>query len=255
MKKRLFVDGMRMLLALSLLGLPSLARAADPTGADVLAKMDHALNCFKDGIWEAKLLVKSPDGQAREYGFTTHQKGEKRLVRFTSPGDVKGMGVLLENPTTMYVFLPGFQRVRRMGGHVKNQTFMGSDFEADEIAATSFAPTYDPKLVGQDDKNWILELTQKAGQDLQYPKLKVWVDKAMFQPAKIENYDKDGKKLKTQERFDYKKDSPEHWQPMRVVMTDHRRGDHKSEINFTSSKIDTGISDDVFSVRSLVRGN
>jgi outer membrane lipoprotein-sorting protein len=244
------------LLALALCpAVSSLAFAADPTGPEVLAKMDHALNCFKDGTFEAKLLVKQPDGSAREYGFTTQQKGNKRLVRFTSPGDVKGMGVLVENEATMYVFLPGFQRVRRMGGHAKNQTFMGSDFAADEMAATSFAPMYDAKLVGQDDKSWILELTQKAGLDLEFPRLKVWSDKGFFQPTKIENYDKDGKKLKTQERTEYKKDSTEHWQPFHIIMTDHRRGDHKSEIVFTNTKIDTGISDDTFSVRQLVRGN
>ena len=231
------------------------ALAADPTGPEVLAKMDHALNCFKDGTFEAKLLVKQADGSSREYGFTTQQKGTKRLVRFTSPGDVKGMGVLVENESTMYVFLPGFQRVRRMGGHVKNQTFMGSDFAADEMAATAFTPIYDAKFVGQDDKNWIIELTQKPGLDLEFPKLKIWSDKGMFQPTKIEDYDKDGKKLKTQERMEYKKDSPEHWQPFHIVMTDHRRGDHKSEIVFTNTKIDSGIGDDVFSVRSLVRGN
>jgi outer membrane lipoprotein-sorting protein len=244
---------MRRFFALLLIATPALA--ADLTGPEILAKMDHALNCFKDGTFEAKLLVKQPDGQAREYGFTTYQKGDKRLVRFNSPGDVKGMGVLIENATTMYVFLPGFQRVRRMGGHVKNQTFMGSDFASDEMAATSFAPTYDAKLVGQDDKSWIVELTQKPGQDLEFPKLKVWADKTMFQPTRIEDYDKDGKKLKTQERSDYKKDSPEHWQPMHIVMTDHRRGDHKSEIVFSTTKIDAGIADDMFSVRQLVRGN
>ena len=245
----------RILLALALVLGASPAFAADPTGPEVLAKMDHALNCFKDGTFDAKLLVKQADGSAREYGFTTFQKGDKRLVRFNSPGDVKRMGVLIENATTMYVFLPGFQRVRRMGGHVKNQTFMGSDFASDEMAATSFAPAYDAKLVGQDEKNWILELTAKAGQDLEFPKLKIWADKTFFQPTKIEDYDKDGKKLKTQERSEYKKDSPEHWQPFHIVMTDHRRGDHKSEIVFTGTKIDTGIADEVFSVRSLVRGN
>jgi outer membrane lipoprotein-sorting protein len=231
------------------------AQAADPTGAELLAKIDHAMNCFKDAFFDAKLLVKNEKGEAREYGFTTSQKGTKRLVRFTSPGDVKGMGVLIEDATTMYVFLPGFQRVRRMGGHTKNQTFMGSDFQADEVAATAYAPSYDAKLVGQDEKNWIVEMTQKPGQDLEFPKLKVWADKGMFQPTKIEDYDKDGKLLKTQERLEYKKDSPEHWQPFRIVMTDHRRGDHKSEIVFTTTKIDGGLSDDIFSVRSLVRGN
>jgi outer membrane lipoprotein-sorting protein len=238
-----------------LLAVTSPALAADPTGPEILTKIDHGLNCFKDAQFDAKLLVRESDGKAREYAFTTFQKGDKRLVRFNAPGDVKGMGVLIENATTMYVFLPGFQRVRRMGGHVKNQTFMGSDFNSQEMSDTSFAPTYDAKVVGQEEKSWIVELTQKPGQDLEFPKLKMWVDKSNFTLSKIENYDKDGKKLKTQERSDYKKDSPEHWQPMRIVMTDHRRGDHKSEIVFTGTKIDGGIADDMFSVRQLVRGN
>ncbi len=227
---------------------------ADPTGPEVLAKIDHALNCFKDAIFESKLLVKQADGQAREYGFVTEQKGSKRLVRFTSPGDIKGMGVLVESDASMYVFLPGFQRVRRMGTHVKNQTFMGSDFGYEDMSQTAFSSSYDSKLVGGDDKNWIVEMTPKPGIDIEYAKLKVWADKSMFQPTKIEYYDNAGKKLKTQERLDYHKDSPEHWQPGRIVMTDHRRGDHKSEIVFSSSKIDGGLNDDRFSVRSLVRG-
>jgi outer membrane lipoprotein-sorting protein len=245
----------RLFLFALTLSFTSPALAADPTGPEILAKIDHGLNCFKDAIFDAKLLVKEASGQAREYGFSTSQKGKKRLVRFSSPGDVKGMGVLVEDESTMYVFLPGFQRVRRVGGHAKNQTFMGSDFAADEMAATAFSPTYDAKLVGQDEKNYIVELTQKKGQDLEFPVLKMWADKTNYYLTKIENYDDKGKKLKTQERSDYKKDSPEHWQPFRIVMTDHRRGDHKSEIVFTATKIDPGLSDDLFSVRSLARGN
>ena len=44
-----------------------------------------------------------------------------------------------------------------------------------------------------------------------------------------------------------------HWQPMRITVTDHRRNDHQSEIVFLSSKIDSGLSDDLFTVRSLQR--
>jgi outer membrane lipoprotein-sorting protein len=245
---------MKRLLILALCAVSSPAWA-DPTGPELLGKIDHALNCFKDAVFESKLLIKQPDGQAREYGFTTHQKGSKRLVRFTAPGDVKGMGVLVESESTMYVFLPGFQRVRRMGTHVKNQTFMGSDFGYEDMSQTSFSSSYESKLVGSDDKNWIAELTPKKGQDVEYARIKVWADKSMFQPTKLEYYDAGGKKLKTQERLDYHKDSPEHWQPGRIVMTDHRRNDHKSEIVFSSSKIDGGLNDDLFSVRSLVRGN
>ena len=243
----------RMILCLFALAFASPA-FADPTGPELLGKVDHALNCFKDAVFESKLLVKEGNGQ-REYDFTTSQKGQKRRVRFTAPGDIKGMGVLVENESTMYVFLPGFQRIRRMGTHVKNQTFMGSDFAQDDISQTNFGSVYDAKVVGQEGNNWVAELTAKKGQDLEFPKLKLWVDKTMFQPTKIEFYDGSGKKLKTQERLDYHKDSPEHWQPGRIVVTDHRRNNHQSEIVFTSSKIDPGLSDDLFSVRQLARGN
>src|SRR4029453_212895 len=147
------------------------------------------------------------------------------------------------------VFLPGFQKVRRMGTHVRNQTFMGSDFAFDDVSQTSYGPAYAPKLIGGDDKNWIIELTPKKGIDSDAAKQKWWVDKAMWQPTKIELYDDKGQKLKTQLREDYPKDSPVHFQPFKITNIDHRRADHTSEIVFSSTKIDTGLQDDLFSVR------
>ncbi|HZS36652.1 MAG TPA: outer membrane lipoprotein-sorting protein [Polyangia bacterium] len=228
---------------------------ADPTGPELLKKVDEALNAFKDGVFDSKLRIREPNGQAREYAFVTYQKTpNKRLVRFTSPGDVKGMGVLVENAETMYVFLPGFQKVRRMGTHIKNQTFMGSDFSFEDMSQLALSDTYDAKLTGKDDKSWILELTQKPGLDLEFPRVKLWADLNMFQPLRIVYMDASGKNLKEQVRDGYKQDSPIHWQPMRVLITDHRRNDHQSEIDFVSTKIDSGLGDDLFSVRSLVRG-
>lgn len=235
---------------------PSVAFAADPTGPELLAKIDAQLNAFKDGTFESKLLVKQPDGSSREFGFTTYQKvPDKRLVRFTAPGDVKGMGVLIENKETMYVFLPGFQRIRRMGTHVKNQTFMGSDFSFEDMSQTTFGATYEGKLASQDDKQYVLELSAKPGLDLEFPKVKLWVDKTYYYPTKMEYYDNGGKKLKTQLREGYVKDGKDHWNPGKVIVTDHRRNDHTSEIVFVSTKLDTGLPDDLFTQRSLIRGN
>src|SRR3954469_12854804 len=201
---------------------------ADPKGQEILGKVDKMMNNFNDGVFESKLLVKTPDGSSREYGFTTFQKNpDKRLVRFTATGDVKGMGVLVENAETMYVFLPGFQRVRRMGTHIKNQTFMGSDFGFEDMSQTSFSPTFDPKVVAEDDKTVTLELNAKAGKDLEFPKMRMVVDKTMMVPLKVEYMDAGGKKMKTQVRDGYKKDEGrEYYAPARVVMTDHRRNDH-----------------------------
>jgi outer membrane lipoprotein-sorting protein len=246
---------MKTLVLVALVVAASPARAADPSPTDLLAKVDQALNAFHDAIFESKLLLKQPDGKTREYVFTTYQKvPHKRLVRFSAPGDVKGMGVLIESLDTMYVFLPGFQRVRRMGTHVKNQSFMGSDFSFEDMSEIAYGHIYEPKLVGCDEKSWILELDAKPGTDLEFPKIKLWADKVMYQPTKLEYYDPTGKNLKTQLRLDYTKDSPQHYQPGKVVIIDHRRNDHSSEIVFTATKIDSGLSDDLFSVRSLMRG-
>jgi outer membrane lipoprotein-sorting protein len=245
----------KLLIAVLAVAAPAWAQS----GPDVLAKVDHAMNNFADGTFESKLLVKEPSGAAREYLFTTFQKvPDKRLVRFSAPGDVKGMGVLVENKDVMYVFLPGFQKIRRVGTHVQNQNFMGSDFGYEDMAATRFSGSYDAKLVSQDDKSWVLELTPKKDviKDPEFAKLKMWVDKQAEQPTKIEYYDAGGKLLKTQERDGYKKvEGSDHWNPARVVITDHRRNNHTSEIDFTGVKLNSSLKDDLFTQRSLIRGN
>ena len=228
---------------------------AAESGAEVLAKVDQAMNGFTDGTWESKLRVYEPSGQAREYSFTTYQKvPDKRLVRFSAPGDVKGMGVLVEKADVMYVFLPGFQKIRRVGTHVKNQTFMGSDFSYEDMSNMHYAQYFDAKLVKSDDKSWELELTLKKGQEQEFPRVHMWVDKQAMQPTKIDFEDGTGKVLKTEEYVNYRQDAPGHYGPEKVVVTDHRRNDHKSEIIFTSTKLNTGLKDDLFSQRSLIRG-
>jgi outer membrane lipoprotein-sorting protein len=247
------------LVALSLLA-GSVALADEPaksapklSAAEVLAKVDHAINAFKDAVWECRLRVKEPSGQWRELTFTTYQKVPgKRLVRFTG-GENKGMNVLVESVDTIYVYLPEFKRVRRMGTHVKNQTFGGSDFSSEDMSQTSYGGSFEPKLIGEDDKSWTLELVAKSGPEREFPRMQMWVSKETLQPTRIEYEDASGKKLKTEERTDFKKDSPEHYQPMRITLIDHRRNDHTSEIVFLSSKIDSGLADDLFTVRALQR--
>jgi outer membrane lipoprotein-sorting protein len=244
-----------MRIILGLLMLVSARAWADP-GADVLAKVDAAMNNFTDGEFESKLRILDPSGQAREIGFTTYQKvPDKRLVRFSSPGDLKGMGVLVENKDVMYVFLPGFQKVRRVGTHVKAQTFMGSDFSFEDMSLSRYSPTYDAKLVKEDATSWEIELTVKSGQEIEYPRVHMWVDKKAQQPTKVDFMDAGGKVLKTTDYTDYHIDDASHYGPAKVMVTDHRRNDHKSEIVFTHVKLNQGLKDDFFTQRTLIRGH
>jgi outer membrane lipoprotein-sorting protein len=246
---------MKLVTVVLLAGSLTVTAAHADSGNDVLAKVDHSMNNFADAIFESKLLIREPSGQARELVFTTYQKvPDKRLVRFASPGDVKGMGVLVENKDTMYVYLPGFQKVRRVGTHVKNQTFMGSDFSYEDMSNTRYAPVYDAKLVKEDASSWELELNVKPGVETEYPRVRMTVDKKALQPTKVDFMDAGGKLLKTEEYVDYHLEGSEHYNPAKVIVTDHRRNDHKSEIVFTAVKLNSGLKDDLFTQRSLIRG-
>ncbi|HEX6836952.1 MAG TPA: outer membrane lipoprotein-sorting protein [Polyangia bacterium] len=246
-----------MKIAVSLVAVLWFAPAAfADSGADVLSKVDTAMNNVTDGEFESKLFIREPNGSAREIDFTTFQKvPDKRLVRFSAPGDLKGMGVLVENKDVMYVFLPGFQKVRRVGTHVKAQTFMGSDFSYEDMSLLRYSPTYDAKLSKDEAATCELELTVKPGQEVEYPRVHMRVDKKAMQPTKIDFMGADGKVLKTTEYVDYHIDGGTHWGPSKVIVTDHRRNDHKSEIQFVSTKLNQGLKDDFFTQRTLIRGH
>ncbi|MSP62541.1 MAG: outer membrane lipoprotein-sorting protein [Myxococcales bacterium] len=235
------------------------AHAGEPTAAEILKLHDAAHSGFKDLILDSKMVIREP-GQTtgREFSFTTTMKGEdKRLVRFTAPGDFKGMGMLTEGRDTMYVYLPGFQKVRRMGIHLKNQSFAGSDMSYEDMNESTLTGFYEPKFVGVEGNNWILEVTLLPGKEAEFPKLKLWIDKGFHQATKIEFFDATGKKAKTGLRSGWKRDegNGEHWSPTSVLMTDHRRNDHSTEIQMVKARVNTNVPDDMFSQRSLIRGN
>jgi outer membrane lipoprotein-sorting protein len=228
------------------------------TAEEILKKADDTYSNYTDLIIEAKMLIYEPGATTpREFAYTTTMKGvSKRLVRFTAPGDVKGMGMLLEDRDTMYVYLPGFQRVRRMGTHAKNQSFMGSDFGYEDMAETTYSGTWTPKLVGTEGNNWVLDLTINKGKESEFPRQKLWIDKTRFAATKIEFYDATGKLARTETRTDFRFDngSKGHYSPYEVTIIDHRRNDHRTTMKFISVKADTHVPDDTFSQRALVRG-
>ena len=234
---------------------PAAATAPAGESADaLLARIDKQNNAFKDALFHFKMRILESSG-AREVEFETKQKGNsKRLVRFLAPADVKGMGFLSESADVMYALLPAFgNRVRRVGSHQMNQSFMGSDLSTADMNVIDLAPFYSAKLTGVDKGLTTLELTLRPGKQSEFPKLKMWADATNATISKVEYFDASGKKLRTAERFDFVKDSPEHFSPGKMVYTDHRRGNHQTELVLVKSKLNNGFTDEDFTQRALTR--
>ncbi len=247
-----------MKLARSLFLVAALGTSAHAQSAlDILKMLDTARHAFNDLRLDSKMTIYEPGQSAgREVTFTTQLKGDKRLVRFTSPADVRGMGLLTEGRDTMYALLPAFgNRIRRMGTHVKNQSFMGSDVPNEEVAGGNYADVFVPKLAGTEGNNWILELAIKPGQESIYPRQKVWIDKSHHQITRCEYYDEKGTNALSVVSTDFKKDdgSADHYSPRMITYVDHYRNDHKTTLEISNVRANTGIPDDTFTQRGLQR--
>ncbi|MFO0576769.1 MAG: outer membrane lipoprotein-sorting protein [Polyangia bacterium] len=226
------------------------APAAGESAEQLLKRIDAAAAAFKDAFFHFKMRIKDP-GQVREVEFTTMQKGQKRLVRFLAPGDIKGMGFLSESADVMYALLPAFgNRVRRLGTSQMNQNFMGSDLLSSDMNAADLSALFTAKSAGTDGELTVLELTPKAA-GLQ--KQKLYVDGKTALVHKVEYLDDSGKKVRTAVRSDFQKDPSGFLTPGKMVYTDHRRNNHETELVLVKATFNNGYTDDNFSQRALTR--
>jgi outer membrane lipoprotein-sorting protein len=243
----------RVLLILVCLGLTSTASAEAPLSAQqILDKMDATNNAFADQTMDIRLTVIDVDGSKKSYDMTVLQKGDsKRLVTFTS-GEMKGMATLVEEQNSVYVYLPGYKKVRRVAAHNMNQSLAGSDMSSEDMATTAWSKDWTPTLDSEDATSWTLVLAPKPGVNVSYGKVTHKVDKKTFGQLETRYYDKSGtlvKLLQSSEPTDF-----HGTQRARFVTVSDPRTNHKTVLETRDLKVNQGLKDDLFTVRQLQWG-
>lgn len=228
------------------------ALAQEQSPQSILEKMDKVNYGYDDQVMDIRFTIIDVDGSQKTYEFTIYQKGEsKRLIRFTS-GEVKGMATLVEGPSRMYVYLPGFKKVRQVATHAMGQTFAGSDFTMDDISNPTYSPRYQARIVREDDRHWILELTPKPGETPLYPRIEVEVLKENYFQGETKYFDRNGQLVKVMTCTEPK---PYHGRLRNslIVLRDARTG-HSTRLEILDFRVNQGLSDSLFTVRELQWG-
>lgn len=240
------------LFALSLLAAP---HALADEGADILAQVDEAIGKFDDQSLEFRAENLKPGTKTpTTIEFKTKVKGEKSLTEFLAPGDLKGTRVLTMGPTQIYIWLPDFGKIRRVASHSLNQGFMGTTLTQQDMATYSYAGLYTASVTAQDDASWTLELTTKEPKDTAYDKLVMVVDKKMKVPLRIDYYNDEGTEVvREMTRSNYQCNANGYCLFGYMKMVDKTTGGWTT-LTPTSAKVDSGISDDLFSPRTLQLG-
>jgi len=218
----------------------------------IVAKADSVVNAPQDQKATMKMILINKNGNEKHREAEFLQKGdEKRIMRFTAPADQKGIAFLGLPNDVQYLYMPAFHKVRRIASHVKNTKFAGTDFTYDDLSSFKYSEDYNAKLLSEDNQFWILELTPKPGVKKDYGKLKMWVRKDNYYPAKVEFYDKGGNLWKVMERRQIEK-MGKYWVSKEMEMKDLKE-QHSTIMKLENVEFDTGLSDKLFTQRYLKR--
>lgn len=244
----------RALAAALLLALAGAGPArADRDGDALLERMDRAVAGTANRVWICRMRSIGTDGDVREGRFLMLQNsGDKRLLRFLSPADMRNTAMLALGKGELYVYLPADRRVRRLGTSALNQTFLGSDFYAEDLGSVRLRDDYEGHILSRSGNETRIELSPRHAS--QWSKVIATVGDHDLVP-RMEFYDKQGKLARTWQRtYMRQKSHYEAWVPSRMLMVNERTK-HATELIVEVGDSERPITDALFSLRALQRGD
>jgi len=223
------------------------------SGNSYLSTLDAKANLAKDTWFSFEAVTQEPGKTPRTMIFDVQNQGEKRLVNFESPGDMKGTRVLVLSRQQMWVYLPAYNKVRRVASHVTQQGFMGTTYSDEDMSTTYYGAAFDASIIEDNNDNVALKLVPKSGQKSGYQFLEMVIAKDLGLPQEIRYFNNKGTHVKTETRSSYEC-TEDICTPTLMKMVDHTRSDTWTSLTVKDRKINQGISASIFSVRNLERG-
>lgn len=241
---------------------------AETLTAEQISQKNFVTSKVTDSISDSTFRLINASGQERRRetkGQTKLIKGttdNMRLVTFLSPSDVKGTKTLFiehsKGDDDIWIYLPALKKVRRLVSNNKKDSFVGTDFSYGDVIGHK-VEQWNHKIVKEekvDGKDcWVLESTPKTpdvSENTGYSKRVGWIDKESFVAVRGEMYDLSNQLLKKVAARNIEKvDATNNkWQPM-VLEAENVQTGHKTILEFKNFKANQGVSDDVFTTRTL----
>jgi hypothetical protein len=255
----------------SLLAAPLQTTPREPLTGDWVARQVDARDTGRDAIVEMRMRLFDRQGRVRERtlemralrgdGKAADGIGDRVLLRFSYPNDIRGTGLLVhERPgkdDDRYLYLPALGRVRRIAGAERQESFAGSDLSYEEIGGRALEDyTYElldakaswTDAAGKAFPAYRLKSTAKDA-TLTYPVATSLVRADTFVVVQADILDRRGTRAK-QYVVKRLEQIGGVWTVMESVMTndlDHTR----TELTVTSARYNTGLAAEALSRRAL----
>jgi hypothetical protein len=237
-----------------------------------LARQVDERDTGRDSRASLRMKLFDRQGRARERALTLltmrggtgrPTPGDRTLVRFTSPADINGTGLLVwEQPAgedERFLYLPSLGRVRRIAGAESQESFVGSDFTYEDIGGRELEK-YTYTLVDEDASwtapgggshpAWRMESKSKDA-SARWPRVVSLIRKDNFIVVHAEIFNRRNEVQKTFEARRLERVDG-YWTVLEMHMADQSQRT-RTELVVESIDYDTGLTSDSFSRRELER--
>jgi len=243
------------------------ANAQDLNGEQILRRVDkdHRSN---DERGVVEMILESKDGkkQRRSMEMLFKQAAgddDMNLLRFLDPPNIRGTSLLTVEATgredDQWIYLPALKKSKKIASSKRTNRFAATDFTYEDLRTEDFANNTYAKLPdttvefdGKPTPCFVVEARPKEGSSSGYSKRVIYVEKARFLTLKAEFFDPKDRHQKTLVNRGFEQVSGV-WRSRQSMMSDHLR-ETKTVWRFSERKINPGLSDTMFTVRSLERG-
>ncbi len=187
---------------------------------------------------------------------------EKKLVRFLTPADVKGTGLLTydyeKKDDDMWLFMPALRKTRRIVSSEKSKSFMGSEFSYSDMAPPiwdefTFKKLADETIHGElCYKIEIVPNDDDIADENGFSKRVSFISKKDFVPRKSIYFDLDGElhkemTIKKVKKVDEKNNK---YRPTDLIMVNKQNG-RKSTLLIEKIVVSENVKDEYFTIGYL----
>ena len=239
------------------------AGTAEDKGLEIAVEADRRDTGWIDEIAKMIMILQNKHGDQSSRDINIHilevsGDGDKSLLIFESPPDVKGTAFLSYThalkPDDQWLYLPALKRVKRIASANKSGPFVGSEFAYEDLASQEIEK-YAYKWLRDEQINdreaFVMERIPQY-EHSGYTRQVVWVDKVMYQPLKVDYYDRKDALLKTLTFLDYRQYLDKFWRPDQMKMINHQNG-KSTVLSWQNYQFNNGLTDRDFDQNTLKR--
>ena len=209
------------------------AKTQTEKGLAIAEKADRKNKGYIDSDAQVEMILRNAEGETsirilNMRSLEVADDGDKTLVVFRSPPDIKGMSLLSfshkQGSDDQWLYLPAIKRVKRIASQNKSGPFVGSEFAYEDLSSQE-VEKYRYKFLREELYNkkdcYVIErypVDEYSG----YSRQVVWYDKNEYRIWRIKYYDKKNSLLKTLVNKEFKLYENKYWRPMYMHMENHQ---------------------------------